>query len=367
MLITSRSRVGTLLIALSVVLSGQSITLTTSAYAQSCSALNQQYAQLTRSIRSASKTKNTRSADQQRRELNAARVAYRNARCRNLFGHKQTAACVQSRSRIQAMERNLATLSGGGAGNVATLQRQLNAVAAKRKRNRCGEVRTAVVAPSAARSSPSRSTRRQSTGGGYRTLCVRACDGYYFPISFSTSKKNFEVDQARCQQMCPASPVELFVHRNPGEGPDEMTSLGGVQYTSLPAAFLYRTKRVRSCSCRIAGQKSPISLQEVAGGSAGLRGLTPVAGLRTELSDLAPNSSGTAYVPIPLAKLPADEDPETISNIRGELEPSELADKIPQSEPQLPNDPTIRLVGPKFFPDRSEVKVARDRDRAVVQ
>ncbi len=34
----------------------------------------------------------------------------------------------------------------------------------------------------------------QLGGSGYRTLCVRTCDGYYFPISFSTSPSRFPED-----------------------------------------------------------------------------------------------------------------------------------------------------------------------------
>ena len=39
--------------------------------------------------------------------------------------------------------------------------------------------------------------------GGYRTLCVRTCDGYYFPISFSSQPRNFPRDQNACTAMCP--------------------------------------------------------------------------------------------------------------------------------------------------------------------
>ena len=39
----------------------------------------------------------------------------------------------------------------------------------------------------------------------YRTLCVRTCDGYYFPISFSTVPDRFSEDERTCQRMCPAA------------------------------------------------------------------------------------------------------------------------------------------------------------------
>ena len=57
----------------------------------------------------------------------------------------------------------------------------------------------------------------QVGASGYRTLCVRTCDGYYFPISNSTSSTRFAEDEQACQKLCPASEVALYSHRNPGE------------------------------------------------------------------------------------------------------------------------------------------------------
>ena len=57
--------------------------------------------------------------------------------------------------------------------------------------------------------------RRSS--GTYRTLCVRTCDGYYFPISYSTVPSKFADDEQLCQRLCPATEVTLYSHRNPGE------------------------------------------------------------------------------------------------------------------------------------------------------
>ncbi|HYD16230.1 MAG TPA: DUF2865 domain-containing protein, partial [Hyphomicrobium sp.] len=49
----------------------------------------------------------------------------------------------------------------------------------------------------------------------YRTVCVRLCDGYYFPVSFSTLPNHFQRDEEVCQSKC-ASPAELYYHQNPG-------------------------------------------------------------------------------------------------------------------------------------------------------
>src|SRR5258708_1350579 len=67
------------------------------------------------------------------------------------------------------------------------------------------------------RALPPRTVDPQLGGNGYRTLCVRTCDGYYFPISFSTSPTRFAEDEQACQKLCPATEAVLYSHRNPGE------------------------------------------------------------------------------------------------------------------------------------------------------
>jgi hypothetical protein len=88
----------------------------------------------------------------------------------------------------------------------------------------------------------------------YRTLCVRTCDGYYFPISFSTVPNRFPDDERTCQRMCPAAEAVLFTHRNPGEDISQAASLSGRLYSELPNAFEYRKAFNPACSCRRAGE-----------------------------------------------------------------------------------------------------------------
>jgi Protein of unknown function (DUF2865) len=87
------------------------------------------------------------------------------------------------------------------------------------------------------------------TGGTYRTLCVRLCDGFYFPISYSTVRERFAADANQCEQRCP-SRSRFFVHRNPGEDVHDMVDLDGRRYRNLPTAFLHQTQYVADCTCR---------------------------------------------------------------------------------------------------------------------
>jgi Protein of unknown function (DUF2865) len=83
----------------------------------------------------------------------------------------------------------------------------------------------------------------------YRTVCVRTCDGYYFPISFSVTSDRFERDRQACENSCGAQ-GRLFVYRNPGGDLEDMQDLQGKPYRQLRTAFLYRTEYVADCKCK---------------------------------------------------------------------------------------------------------------------
>jgi hypothetical protein len=90
--------------------------------------------------------------------------------------------------------------------------------------------------------------------GTYHTVCVRACDGFYFPISYSTVPSRFVDDARACTRLCPAAEAELYSFRNPGENMEQAISVAGQPYTTLPNAFRYRKEIIAGCSCRRPGQ-----------------------------------------------------------------------------------------------------------------
>jgi hypothetical protein len=83
----------------------------------------------------------------------------------------------------------------------------------------------------------------------YRTLCVRLCDGYYFPVSFAVTPDRLDRDRHVCAGLCGAQ-GRLFVHRSLDTSADDMVDLAGRPYRDLPTAFLYRTEYVASCKCQ---------------------------------------------------------------------------------------------------------------------
>jgi hypothetical protein len=94
-----------------------------------------------------------------------------------------------------------------------------------------------------------RSGERGTWSGGYRTLCVRLCDGFFFPISHSTHRGRFARDAEQCEKSCPGR-GRLFVHRSSGQDVEDMADLQGKRYRDLPAAFVYQTQHVADCTCR---------------------------------------------------------------------------------------------------------------------
>jgi Protein of unknown function (DUF2865) len=85
----------------------------------------------------------------------------------------------------------------------------------------------------------------------FRTVCVRLCDGYYFPVSFSTMQSQFPKDAQVCASKC-AAPAELFYYQNPGGEMEQAQSVNGQPYTKLPNAFRHRKEVVTGCSCKVA-------------------------------------------------------------------------------------------------------------------
>lgn len=93
------------------------------------------------------------------------------------------------------------------------------------------------------------SRRRATTSGSYRTLCVRTCDGYYFPISAATSRSYFHKDAGICRSRCGA-PAQLFYMPRRSTDVARARDLEGRSYNDLENAFKYRKTLVNGCACR---------------------------------------------------------------------------------------------------------------------
>ncbi|MEP5180408.1 MAG: DUF2865 domain-containing protein [Rhizobiaceae bacterium] len=94
------------------------------------------------------------------------------------------------------------------------------------------------------------SARRLKNHNTFRTVCVRRCDGYYFPVSFSTDEEGLLQDAQACSNMCPGVEMELFSHRTSTETAEQMVStVDGTPYADLAVAFAHQKKFDPKCSC----------------------------------------------------------------------------------------------------------------------
>jgi hypothetical protein len=84
------------------------------------------------------------------------------------------------------------------------------------------------------------------TGNG-RLVCVRSCDGGYFPLDGPA--KGTEDVAALCSALCPNAEVTVFQAPREG-GIEEAVSQTGEPYLKLPNALRYRKAYDPSCSCK---------------------------------------------------------------------------------------------------------------------
>jgi len=192
----------------------------------------------------------------------------------------QSAQCGPVNTRIQQMRANLdqitsnlERLRGGGFGG-PDHDNQRRSVLVALAQNNCGpQYAAAARGPGNFIDSlfgnnnnntlPPPSADFGAPSGTFRTVCVRTCDGGYFPVSFATYQQRFQDDERTCKALCPATEATLFTYRNPGEDINQAVSIGGQPYTSLPNAFKFRTEFNPSCACKAAGQTWSEALKSV--------------------------------------------------------------------------------------------------------
>ncbi|HLH90226.1 MAG TPA: DUF2865 domain-containing protein [Xanthobacteraceae bacterium] len=220
-------------------------------------------------IRRLEDVRNKQQADVDRMSAQASRMGCQGGGFFSLFTG-QNPQCTplnqqlqQARANLEKVLADLDRLQGGGEGaREAQRATVINALA----QNNCGPQYSAAANQQRGfldnlfGSRPGNNGTYSSNGpyssipsGTYRTVCVRMCDGYYFPISYATTADHFAEDAQTCQETCPAAQVVLM--SNPtGSDINQAVASNGAPYTSLPNAFKYRTALVPACGCRKPGE-----------------------------------------------------------------------------------------------------------------
>ena len=175
----------------------------------------------------------------------------------------------------------------------------------------------------------------------YRTMCVRKQDGYYFPISFSTTPDRFEFDQRVCQSKCQGTDVALYFHGMPQQDSEDMVSyIDQTPYTDLPNAFAYRKKFDANATCRY----SSGILEEIAG----------FGNDNQELADIG--GSLKSRIGKPVFRRDRSLDPESLTNLAGLFDDKDMKALLagPQDESKSQKNDRkrrkVRVVGPAFYP-----------------
>ena len=270
----------------------------------------------------------------------------------NIFRLGRTSSCARIMGTLDQMTANLSGLERErrrlAPRNVGTSKKQRQSIIRAMNQNRCftnnnrrhARTRSLVEHIFGRRDNSGQQneyfSQRNNT---FRTMCVRKLDGYYFPISFSTTIDRFEHDERICQSKCSNTEVALYYHAMPAQNSEDMVSYRGKQpYRELPSAFAYRKNFDEKASCNF----SKGIFQEVAGSNG-------------EQANVRKNAAAQR-IGKPVFSIDRSLDPESISNNFGNFDTAQIGKLLNKfNTPILTVQENaeakgIRVVGPVFFP-----------------
>lgn len=173
----------------------------------------------------------------------------------------------------------------------------------------------------------------------FTTMCVRSCDGYYFPVSFSTTTDSFSKDAGSCSNLCPGTNMKLFYHRTTGQTVDDMVSAKtGNPYRKSKNAYSFRKVFNAACSCNYKLLN---------------RGTIKKQTTKTAKASFQNDRIQMGRVAAPVYRIDHGQDPETRMNVSGNLSIDNFDDITSSKQKQnaLPKR-TVRVIGEEFFPSQ---------------
>jgi hypothetical protein len=163
---------------------------------------------------------------------------YRSIGCdRVFFFMMPPAACGPIAQRIRALHANYSAIVGQAVADPSALE-------ARRQQLRAAIARTCDP-------SVGDETVTPHPLGGSRLVCVRSCDGFFFPLQNEPEGRATAADL--CQALCPEA--EVSVYRAPRDGGiEQAVSETGKPYMKLANALRYTKTTDPSCTCRKPGE-----------------------------------------------------------------------------------------------------------------
>ena len=304
-------------------------------------------------------------AKRQTLELRKTKRRFNNGNCKST----RSSMCRQLRNAIPKMERNLSHLiKVRDASKPKRKSRNRSTIRSEMLRHNCNSLRvTKRNAPKkkivqnvklAAKPTPflkndlpvpsgsrARGHFAANLSSGYRAVCVRTCDGYFFPISFLNNPAG-QKDQFACQAMCPQAEVQVYSHRLPEQEIEDMVDRYGNKYTDLTTAFEYIKPRAinakKSCSCG-----KPLTPQNMT--MIKNKELLKAANSKEPVLKFRPSNRPDLYA-----------DPETLDNTLGKLSGTHIqhilhTPRVGELVEPTQEERNVRVVGTKFLPDPKEV------------
>jgi hypothetical protein len=173
------------------------------------------------------------------------------------FGPQAPPQCPGINGQIQRMRANLDQLHGQARGPRETLIAQYNAYCrggaqiAARPRGFFEQLfgGTFGAQPDILVPPPEDDTPR----GGSMAVCVKSCDGSFFPVSYSAHRGNLDELNDLCRALCPNAEVTLYT-RSISRDMKSAISIGGEPYRDMANAFRFEKAVEPSCSCKAPGQ-----------------------------------------------------------------------------------------------------------------
>lgn len=259
------------------------------------------------------------------RELGQAQMAARQGNCARFlfFGPRASPQCPAINQRIAQLRQQLAALRSRSSGGFFSGDSERQRLQQWMRQYGC-EV-------------PSYG------GGGLRTVCVRRCDGYFFPISFSTNRQQLTRDEAVCQSMyAEAGQATLFSY-SINDDIANARSNQGERYGDAWWAFLYRDHFSQICAGEL---KEGLAALGARYWAANPRQAQRSGAAIAEIEVTRPRG-----MPMPRYR-PVDrqEDPETIAARAGGLV---IAPYVPVDERPTPvaRGDGVRQVGEAYYAD----------------
>jgi len=245
---------------------------TTAAYAQSA-----QCDRLRAAIAAASRGgggQAAAAAARQRAELSQVSGYAASIGCNNqkflFFGSEPPAQCGEIRGQIARMQANLADLQARAGGGREELIARFNSECAAPQSGNIfqalfgggakpqGEpyqpINPETLTPEEQQQNLEKSIENEKKGAnvsaGSYAVCVRTCDGSFFPVSYSGASERLD---DVCRSLCPNADVQVYSFPFGGTI-QQAVSLSGERYVDLPNALKFQQTFDASCSCRRKGE-----------------------------------------------------------------------------------------------------------------